>query len=78
MVTNKTVSAKTDRPAGIVNFASMKDPTDILNDWASHINSLMKLVNHTTHLINKEQMVYMNLMALGSNAAPPAVESASN
>nr|XP_018902865.1 PREDICTED: 26S proteasome non-ATPase regulatory subunit 12 [Bemisia tabaci] len=78
MVTNKTVSAKTDRPAGIVNFASMKDPTDILNDWASHINSLMKLVNHTTHLINKEQMVYMHLMALGSNAAPPAVESASN
>lgn len=63
MVVSKTVQAKIDRPAGIVSFRTIKDPSDVLNDWASSLDSLMRLVNHTTHLINKEQMVHQHLIA---------------
>ncbi|XP_046660842.1 26S proteasome non-ATPase regulatory subunit 12 [Homalodisca vitripennis] len=63
MVVGKTVQAKIDRPAGIVSFRTIKDPSDVLNDWASNLDSLMRLVNHTTHLINKEQMVHRHLIS---------------
>ncbi|XP_030751890.1 26S proteasome non-ATPase regulatory subunit 12 [Sitophilus oryzae] len=63
MVVNKTVQAKTDRPAGVVNFQQQKDPSDVLNDWARDLSSLMQLVNKTTHLINKEECVHKHLQA---------------
>lgn len=63
MVVNKSVQAKTDRPAGVVSFRTSKDPNDVLNEWSSHLSALMKLVNNTTHLINKEQMVHKHLLA---------------
>lgn len=63
MVVSKSVLAKTDRPAGVVSFRTSKDPNDVLNEWSSHLSALMKLVNNTTHLINKEQMVHKHLLA---------------
>ncbi|XP_075230968.1 regulatory particle non-ATPase 5 [Lycorma delicatula] len=63
MVVSKSVQAKTDRPAGIVSFTTMKDPNDVLNDWSNHLSALMKLVNNTTHMINKEQMVHQHILA---------------
>ncbi|KAJ8888512.1 hypothetical protein PR048_008003 [Dryococelus australis] len=63
LVVNKTVMAKTDRPAGVVSFTQNKDPSDVLNEWSSHLNTLMQLVNKTTHLINKEEMVHKHLLA---------------
>lgn len=63
MVVSKCVEAKTDRPAGIVSFTTIKDPNDVLNDWSNHLSSLMKLVNNTTHMINKEQMVHQHILA---------------
>jgi 26S proteasome regulatory subunit N5 len=62
MVNNGTLKVKTDRPAGIINFASKKASSDILNDWATGLNELMKLVNKTCHLINKEECIN-NVMA---------------
>ena len=58
LVVNKTVTAKMDRLAGMVSFSATKDPNDILNDWSNNINTLMNLVNKTTHLITKEEMVH--------------------
>lgn len=58
LVVNKTIQAKIDRLAGIVNFTQQKDPNDILNDWSFNINTLMSLVNKTNHLITKEEMVH--------------------
>lgn len=63
MVVSKSVQAKTDRPSGIVHFQQMKDPSDILNDWAHDLSTLMQLVNKTTHLINKEECVHKHLAA---------------
>ncbi|XP_051889143.1 26S proteasome non-ATPase regulatory subunit 12 [Pristis pectinata] len=58
LVVNKTIFAKVDRLAGIINFQRPKDPNDILNDWSHKLNSLMALVNKTTHLIAKEEMIH--------------------
>lgn len=66
LVVNKTVQAKTDRPAGVVYFTQKKDPSDILNDWSNNLSSLMQLVNKTTHLINKEECVHKNLINVTS------------
>ncbi|XP_071779410.1 26S proteasome non-ATPase regulatory subunit 12 [Centroberyx gerrardi] len=58
LVVNKTIYAKVDRLAGIINFQRPKDPNDLLNDWSHKLNSLMSLVNKTTHLIAKEEMIH--------------------
>lgn len=58
LVVNKTIYAKVDRLAGIINFQKPKDPNDLLNDWSHKLNSLMSLVNKTTHLIAKEEMIH--------------------
>lgn len=67
MVVSKTIEAKTDRPAGVVSFTRSQDPNDVLNAWATHLSALMQLVNKTTHLINKEEMVHkhLHLMSVG-------------
>lgn len=58
LVVNKTVNAKIDRLDGIVSFSTKKDPSDVLNEWSNNLNTLMDLVNRTTHLITKEEMVH--------------------
>ncbi|XP_035630147.1 26S proteasome non-ATPase regulatory subunit 12-like [Oncorhynchus keta] len=58
LVVNKTIYAKVDRLAGIINFQRPKHPNDLLNDWSHKRNSLMSLVNKTTHLIAKEEMIH--------------------
>jgi len=64
LVVNKTVEAKTDRLARIINFARHKNPNDLLNEWANNISTLMQLVSKTTHLINKEEMVHKHMHAV--------------
>ncbi|KAI9331888.1 PCI domain-containing protein [Obelidium mucronatum] len=57
LVVSKTIHAKMDRPAGIINFVPRKSPNTVLNEWSSNINSLLGLISKTTHLIAKEEMV---------------------
>jgi 26S proteasome regulatory subunit N5 len=57
LVTAKTVYAKIDRPAGIVNFAKPSDADDVLNDWSSNMRSLLGLLERVDHLITKEEMM---------------------
>jgi len=61
MVVAGTVTAKTDRLAGIVDFSEQQDPLENLNGWSRNTNKLMDLVMRTTHLINKEEMVHKHL-----------------
>jgi len=58
LVVNKTIFAKIDRLAGIVNFTRQRDPNDVLDEWSTSMNKLMELVNKTTHLIAKEEMIH--------------------
>lgn len=58
LVVSKTVFARIDRPAGIVTFSAHKESNEILNEWSHNLNTLMQLLNRTTHLITKEEMVH--------------------
>lgn len=58
LVVSKTVFARIDRPAGIVSFSAHKESNEILNEWSHNLNTLMQLLNRTTHLITKEEMVH--------------------
>lgn len=58
LVVSKTVFARIDRPGGVVNFSAHKETNEILNEWSHNINTLMGLLNRTTHLITKEEMVH--------------------
>ena len=51
-------SVATKSTAGCGNFRSNQDPNDIPNDWSHNVNKLMQVVNKSTHLITKEQMVH--------------------
>ncbi|ERS96895.1 26S proteasome regulatory subunit N5 [Sporothrix brasiliensis 5110] len=57
LVTSKTIYAKIDRPARIVNFAKPRDADDILNDWSYDMKSLLNLLERIDHLITKEEMM---------------------
>ncbi|KAL3419943.1 26s proteasome non-atpase regulatory subunit 12 [Phlyctema vagabunda] len=57
LVTAKTVFAKIDRPARIVNFSKPRDADDILNEWSGNMKSLLGLLERVDHLITKEEMM---------------------
>ncbi|XP_013143060.1 PREDICTED: 26S proteasome non-ATPase regulatory subunit 12 [Papilio polytes] len=63
LVVSAVVKAKIDRPAGVVHFSLNMDSSDRLNEWSHNLNTLMQLVNKTTHLINKEECVHKHLLA---------------
>lgn len=57
LVTLKTVYAKIDRPARLVNFSRPRDADDVLNEWSSDMKSLLGLLERIDHLITKEEMM---------------------
>jgi 26S proteasome regulatory subunit N5 len=57
LVTAKTIYARIDRPAGIVNFAKPRDADDVLNEWSWNMKSLLGLLERIDHLITKEEMM---------------------
>lgn len=57
LVTLKTIYAKIDRPARLVNFAKPRDADDVLNEWSSDMKSLLGHLERIDHLITKEEMM---------------------
>jgi 26S proteasome regulatory subunit N5 len=57
LVCSKTVFARIDRPAQIVNFAKPRDVDDILNEWSHNMKDLLGLLERVDHLITKEEMM---------------------
>jgi 26S proteasome regulatory subunit N5 len=57
LVTAKTIYARIDRPAGVVNFAKPRDADDVLNEWSWNMKSLLGLLERIDHLITKEEMM---------------------
>mmetsp|Transcript_20848 Transcript_20848/g.30908 ORF Transcript_20848/g.30908 Transcript_20848/m.30908 type:complete len:458 (+) Transcript_20848:15-1388(+) len=60
MVSEGSLYARIDRPAGIISFSEPKPASEVLSNWNSDIGSLLHLLEHTTHLINKETMLASN------------------
>lgn len=57
MVSNGTLYAKIDRPKDVVRFSKKRNEEEVLTDWASDIKQLLGLVEKTSYLIQKENMV---------------------
>lgn len=57
MVSSGALYAKIDRPMDIVRFAKKRCEEEVLSDWAADIKELLGLVEETTYLIQKENMV---------------------
>ena len=57
MVSSGTLYAKIDRPKDIVRFSKRRTEEEVLSDWAGDIKELLGLVETTTYLIQKENMV---------------------
>lgn len=53
LVTQKTIYAKIDRPARVVNFAKPRDADDVLNEWSGNMKSLLGLLERIDHLITR-------------------------
>lgn len=66
LVTSKTIYAKIDRPARLVNFAKPRDADDVLNEWSSNMKSLLGLLERIDHLITKEEMMARILPSKGA------------
>eukprot|EP01098_Paradermamoeba_levis_P016114 TRINITY_DN849_c0_g1_i1.p1 TRINITY_DN849_c0_g1~~TRINITY_DN849_c0_g1_i1.p1 ORF type:complete len:223 (-),score=85.02 TRINITY_DN849_c0_g1_i1:209-877(-) len=59
LVTSKSVYAKIDRPKGVVVFNKPLDAAEVLNDWSNNITNLLDLMEKTCHLIERENMIYL-------------------
>ncbi|KAJ5594274.1 uncharacterized protein N7459_000482 [Penicillium hispanicum] len=68
LVTSKTIHAKIDRPARLVNFAKPRDADDVLNEWSSDMKNLLGLLERIDHLITKEEMMARILPSRGDKA----------
>lgn len=53
LVTDKTVYARIDRPAGIVTFKQQKTHYQTLNEWSGDVSKILSLVEKTSHLVSK-------------------------
>jgi hypothetical protein len=69
LIVDKTVHGRIDRPAGIVDFRPPQDANGVLTAWSSSVDTLLGLVELTSHLIAKEEMVH------GAKSAAPAAAS---
>jgi 26S proteasome regulatory subunit N5 len=58
LVVNKSVYARINRLNGVVVFRKAQTPSDVLNSWGSDVESLLKIVENTCHLIQRENMVH--------------------
>jgi 26S proteasome regulatory subunit N5 len=58
LVTNGTIFARMDRPAGIISFKQPVAPETTLQAWAGDISELLGLMDETCHLISKENMMH--------------------
>ena len=50
---SKAVTAKIDRPSGLVSFGGRKEPEQLLNAWAGNISKLLDLVEKSCQQISK-------------------------
>ena len=55
LVVAKTVWARIDRPAGIINFRQQQTSEDVCNEWSSDMQRLLGLVEKTWMGMNAAQ-----------------------
>eukprot|EP01100_Stratorugosa_tubuloviscum_P015169 TRINITY_DN852_c0_g2_i1.p1 TRINITY_DN852_c0_g2~~TRINITY_DN852_c0_g2_i1.p1 ORF type:complete len:450 (-),score=190.83 TRINITY_DN852_c0_g2_i1:89-1438(-) len=58
LVVTKTIFARIERPNGIITFQKSKNANDLLNDWSANLSTLLDVLEHTCHLVERETTVY--------------------
>ncbi|EEY63841.1 26S proteasome non-ATPase regulatory subunit 12, putative [Phytophthora infestans T30-4] len=58
LVSDGSIYAKIDRPAKLVSFHRPLSPEEHLSNWSADISQLLRLVETTCHLVNKENMIH--------------------
>jgi len=58
LMVSGSIYAKIDRPHNIIVFRKAQSPAEKLNNWGRDIDSLLKIVETTCHLIERENMIY--------------------
>lgn len=58
LVTDKSIYARIDRPAGIVDFRKKRNVNDVLNAWSGDVSKMFDLVEKTSHLVSKEYAMH--------------------
>ncbi|RLN53009.1 hypothetical protein BBJ29_003003 [Phytophthora kernoviae] len=58
LVSDGSIYAKIDRPAKLVSFHRPLSPEEQLSNWSADISELLRLVETTCHLVNKENMIH--------------------
>lgn len=53
-----SIYAKIDRPAKLISFLRPLSSEEQLSNWSADISQLLRLVETTCHLINKENMIH--------------------
>lgn len=59
MQNEKLVNCKIDRLEGVVNFKLRRSENDFLNEWATDVNQILALIDHTSNLIKREEEHYV-------------------
>ena len=58
LVVSKQTYARIDRPKNLIVFRKPAEPSDELTAWSNDISELLNLLQKTSHLIHRENMVY--------------------
>jgi hypothetical protein len=68
LVVDKTVYARIDRPAGVVDFTKKKASDEVLDGWSGDVAKLLGLIEATSHLVNKVRSSSSLLLVLALSA----------
>lgn len=75
LVCKKTVYARIDRPARIVNFEMKRGPDEVLDEWSGSMKSLLGLLERVGHLMQKEEMMARIQPGASDTAGRPGVKA---
>ncbi|KAG7098977.1 hypothetical protein E1B28_000864 [Marasmius oreades] len=67
LVVSKTIWARIDRPAEIINFRSPRSAEDVMNDWSSDMQKLLGMVEKTWMGMNAAQAAQSRIRATASS-----------
>jgi len=55
MINEKQIFCRIDRIEGIINFKSLKNENQVINEWSFDINHVLDLIDNTCNLIKREE-----------------------
>lgn len=67
LVVKKTIHARIDRPAGLIDFQPRMSDAAVLNNWSSDMSKLLQTVEKVSHLVEKEWAIHRAGLVVKAN-----------